>query len=214
MFSKIKKSLGISKQKMEADLYVDPPPDYYGGDFFATPSAPPGEEFDEFTEETLHVEAELIVKTKHPIESLKEMMDILGTWIDKCSGPVRQRHLDTWIYLCLGLHLRRDQTIKTYNVYRAALDLAVKFKHSPKGSGRFDYATCFQQFDIKHKGSDCDISFNSVLTPTKRKGCPAHVLYNQPLKNGEKPPNPEEVFPGYDVKVTVAANGVHEIQGL
>uniref|UniRef100_A0AB38ZKB3 Matrix protein n=1 Tax=Suncus murinus rhabdovirus TaxID=3139574 RepID=A0AB38ZKB3_9RHAB len=212
MFSKIRKSFVKSKEKEQEDHYADSPPDYYGGDFFDVhPTAPVEDEVSTILEENLSVEAELVIRTKAEILSMKEMLQILGSWIDKCSGPVRQRHLDTWMYLCLGLHLRKDPTVKTYNIYRAATDMVIRFRHAPRGKDQFNLIPCNQQFELKHKGQTCDIYFSSIMSPTKRKGCPAHIVYNQLLKNGKMPPKPIEVFDGYDVEVLVREDGTHEI---
>nr|WCD55358.1 MAG: matrix protein [Le Dantec virus] len=211
MFSRFKRSLSKKGKNDDNQLLYDPPA-YDSDDFFAPikPSAP-DLELEDFRKETLHVEAELIIKTHAGIKTMEELLKILGIWIDQCSGPIRQRHLDLWVYLCLGLHVRRDVGIKSYNVYRAALDSSVVFLHAPKTQGKFQFVPCHQFFTQKYRGKDCDIDFTCKFKETKRTGTPAHTIYNQVLKSGFPPPKPIEVFAGYDVTVSVNKNGEHEI---
>ncbi|AJR28570.1 matrix [Keuraliba virus] len=211
MFSRLRRGLARKTKDDDETLFSDPPA-YDQEDFFTPlkPSAPPPDE-ETLKLETLHVEAELVVKTQVGIRTMSELLQILGVWIDQCSGPVRQRHLDLWVYLCLGLHVRKDPGVKSHNVYRSALDAPVTFAHSTGVKEKFAFSNCTQNFFQKFKGKDCDIDFTCKLTETKRRGVPAHVIYNQVLKNGAPPPPPTEIFSQYEVDVKLGPNGEHEI---
>ncbi|AJR28351.1 matrix [Kern Canyon virus] len=208
MLSKLKKSFSKKESEKTVMIPEGPPPDYYGGFFYPEPSAPP----DELVKtESLYVKAEIVVKSEVPIKEMKALQEILAVWVDKNVSPVQQKHLDTWFYLCLGLHVRRDQDCTYTNMYRAAVDMVVEVNHRPKTSSAIKYIPFEQTFDTIYGGRPCEVSFKNKMVSSKRKGTPAHLLYNQPLKNGQSLPKPVEIFNGYGVEVKLTDNKVHEI---
>ncbi|AJR28281.1 matrix [Barur virus] len=181
-----------------------PPPDYFGLD---TPSIVGP--VDVYTKETLKVQVSLEVRCDEEFRSLNEVLHALEVWVDENTCPIWQVHLDTWCYLCLAVHMRKDPTCTYTNLYKASFMEVVEFKHHLMVDQPVTYIMHEQRMEARVRGAKCEIRYTSRIEPTKRKGVMAHVLYKHPLKDGSYPPSMEIVAANFPLEVMISEEGEH-----
>nr|WAK77071.1 MAG: hypothetical protein [Longquan Niviventer coninga ledantevirus 1] len=183
------------------------------------PSAPVACYFDlpvegssrDWVTESLKIAVKLEVRTPVPFKTMDDCLKTLEVWVDDSHCPIWQSHLDTWCYLCLAVHLRRDPVCTYTNLYRAAIQDIVEFVHMPMSSAEVQYLKHEQILLSTFQGQQCEIRYWSELKPSTRKGVPAHAVYRTPLKNGELPPLLDKVAESYPLQVEYSVTGAHKI---
>ncbi|QIQ19242.1 matrix [Taiyi bat virus] len=161
--------------------------------------------------ETLRVQAKIEIRAKREIQNLDECLRLLEVWIDEQNCPYWQIGLDTWIFLCLGIHAKRDQNCKYTNLYAAQIDQVLKFQIKRDISDPVKYKKHIQSFETTHRGGQCYVMYESNITSSKRTGVPAHILYNYPLRDGSTPPNISSLPIKLPVEFEIDEKGCHVI---
>ncbi|AJR28609.1 matrix [Mount Elgon bat virus] len=208
LFKRSKKKREMENQLMETSDLFNPPPyftifeeehpiDYIGNDGVIR--------------ETLRVQAKLEIRAKKEIMNMGECLKILEVWIDEQNCPHWQIGLDTWIFICLGLHAKKDPNCKYTNLYVAQIDQVIEFLIKRPKVDCFQYKKHTQIYETTHRGGPCYICYESNIGKSKRTGVSAKILYDYPLRDGSKPPDIEFLPIRLPVEFKTDNNGDHII---
>ncbi|AJG39199.1 matrix protein [Wuhan Louse Fly Virus 5] len=208
LFNKKKGDSNSLLKDNEMDVWI-PGKNFYSYES-GEPSAPEWE--DEITEITLRVQAKIEIKSKAEIQSIEDCLKILEAWIDEHNCPHWQITIDSWLFICLGLHARRDVTCKYTNLYRAQIDQVVKFKVKNMPNQEIKFKKHIQAYETQLYGVQCFVMYESNLSKTKRTGVPASVLYNFPIKTGNSPPKFSDLNIKLPIDVDYDETGNHVIK--
>ncbi|AJR28544.1 matrix [Nkolbisson virus] len=184
-----------------------PPPDYFGLD-----RKQPVEEKSIYCTETLRITTSLEIRCPEGFQSLNDCLHALEVWVDENTCPIWQIHLDTWLLLCLAVHMRKDVTCTYTNLYKASFSEVLTVKHHLMVDQPVNYIEHEQRMETKYRNSKCEIRFTSKIEGTKRRGIPLHALYKYPLKDGSDPPPMEHICKNFPLHVEISPEGDHQLR--
>ncbi|AJG39230.1 matrix protein [Yongjia Tick Virus 2] len=205
MLSRFKKN-GKSEKEALVPYGTPTPVSYFLGEP-SRPSAP----VEGPLKETLKTLATLEVRCHEGFESIEECLRVLEVWVDENRCPIWQVHLDTWNFLCLAVHLRKDPTCTYTNLYKAGFSEVVEYTHVSMVDGPVTYVEHVQRMEGLHKGQPCEIIYKSKMEPSKRRGVPAHLIYDNVIKSGV-PPGIDVVSLNYPIVIEFGERGEHGIK--
>ncbi|AIR95560.1 matrix protein [Koolpinyah virus] len=201
-----KKKKNGTPERPTAPLWLSSYEDRYDGAFGAIEETV---EVKKAVRINLLTQASLEVISRRPVDSIGSMCKILDAMADVYDGSYLGKACIITSYLILGTHLVKSNRIGIKsNIYKNAFAEVLQFYISGNIEIDIKGVSYKKYFSTFYLGEPVTISFDVMLTPTKRKGKNFLDTYNIPMCNGLMPPSLDGQLESYEIYLKPDDNGV------